>query len=236
VHRAIPHEVFDRHRTETGAHDVLATGDPSTTFLVEPGERPFKADARLNRRGRSASRVHRLVGLPPLRKYALLQDPVEVQSGQRAQESGGIGINGAPETTLAASSKPRATCSTTWLGDHFPGARGVVQVAADLSAAATRSMTAARWAASTSLTSAIGPPVREPVVDLNEPANGIELSRLASSRDTLERQGRCRAGQVASSDIRQPKDTDYGVTGAHLRSTVPEENVWVSTGLSLTLF
>ena len=35
--------------------------------------------------------------------------------------------------------------------------------------------------------------------------------------------------------VRQPKDTDYGVTGAHLRSTVPEENVWVSTGLSLTL-
>ena len=32
------------------------------------------------------------------------------------------------------------------------------------------------------------------------------------------------------------EDTDYGVTGAHLRSTVPEENVWVSTGLSLTLF
>ena len=29
---------------------------------------------------------------------------------------------------------------------------------------------------------------------------------------------------------------DYGVTGAHLRSTVPEANVWVSTGLSLTLF
>lgn len=32
------------------------------------------------------------------------------------------------------------------------------------------------------------------------------------------------------------KDTDYGVTGTHLRSTVPEENVRVSTGLSLTLF
>jgi hypothetical protein len=53
----------------------------------------------------------------------------------------------------------------------FPGARGVVQVAADLSAAATRSRTAARLAASTSLTSAMGPPVREPVIDRNEPAN-----------------------------------------------------------------
>ncbi len=178
VQRTKPHQVFDRHRTETGAHEVLATGGPPTTFLVEPGDRPFQADARLSRRGRSASRVKRLVGFPPLRKYALLQDPVEVQSGQRAQESGGIGIDGAPETTFAASSKPPATCSTTWLGDHFPGARGVVQVAADLSAAATRSRTAARLAASTSLTSAMGPPVREPVIDLNEPANaGLQLRR-----------------------------------------------------------
>ena len=77
VYRVKPHEVFDRHRTETGTHDVLATGDPSTTFLVEPGECPFQADARLSRRGRSASRVHRLVGLEPLRKCVLLQDPVE---------------------------------------------------------------------------------------------------------------------------------------------------------------
>ena len=165
VQRVKPHEVFERHLTETGAHEVLATGGPSTTFLVEPGERPFQADARLSRRGRSASRVKRLVGLKPLRKYTLLQDPVEEQSGQRAQESGGVGrIDGAPETTFAESSKARATCSTTWLGDHFPGARGVVQVAADLSAAATRSMTAARLAASASLTSAMGPPVREPVI------------------------------------------------------------------------
>src|SRR5262249_26978818 len=82
-----------------------------------------------------------------------------------------IGIDGAPETMLAPSSKPRATCSTTWLGDHFPGARGVVQVAADLSAAATRSRTAARLAASTSFKSAMRPPVRESVIDLNEPAD-----------------------------------------------------------------
>src|SRR5437899_7517456 len=93
VQRIKPHVVFNRHRTETGAHEVLATGGPSTTFLVEPGVRPFQADARLSRRGRSGSRVKRLVGLPHLRKYALLQDPVEVQSGQRAQESGGIGID-----------------------------------------------------------------------------------------------------------------------------------------------
>jgi len=66
VHRVKPHEVFDRH-TVTGAH-VLATGGPSTTFLVEPGERPFQADARLSR-CRAASRVKRLVGLPPLWKY-----------------------------------------------------------------------------------------------------------------------------------------------------------------------
>lgn len=88
VQRLKPRVVFDRHRTETGAHDVLATGGLSTTFLVEPGERPFQADARLSRRGRSASRVKRLVGLR-LRKCALLQDPVEEESEQRAQENGG---------------------------------------------------------------------------------------------------------------------------------------------------
>src|SRR5207248_9145171 len=83
-----------------------------------------------------------------------------LSSGRR--KAGGIGIDdGTPETALAASSKPRVTCSTTWLGDHFPGARGVVQVAADLSAAATRSRWASRLAASASLTSAMGPPVRE---------------------------------------------------------------------------
>src|SRR5215510_13477495 len=70
-------------------------------------------------------------------------------------------------------------CSTTWLGDHFPGARGVVQVAADLSAAATRSRTAARLAASTSFKSAMGPPVRESVIDLNEPANAGVQRRVS---------------------------------------------------------
>jgi hypothetical protein len=94
---------------------------------------------------------------------------ISLSSGRK--KAGGIGIDGAPETTFAASSKPPATCSTTWLGDHFPGARGVVQVAADLSAAETRSMTAARLAASTSLTSAMGPPVHESVIDVNQPAN-----------------------------------------------------------------
>jgi hypothetical protein len=47
VQRAKPYQVFDRHRTETGAHGVLAAGGPPTTFLVEPGERPFQADAPL---------------------------------------------------------------------------------------------------------------------------------------------------------------------------------------------
>ena len=31
VQRAKPHVVFNRQRTETGAHDVLAAGGPSTT-------------------------------------------------------------------------------------------------------------------------------------------------------------------------------------------------------------
>jgi hypothetical protein len=129
-------------------------------------------------------------------------DPVEEQqSQQRAQESGGIGIDGAPETTFAASSKPLATCSTTWLGDHFPGARGVVQVAADLSAAPTRSRTAARLAASTSLTSTTRPPVREPEVDLNEPAIG------AQPRPALDRFFEF-AEALRAARLRQCLDTD----------------------------
>ena len=34
----------------------------------------------------------------------------------------------------------------------------------------------------------------------------------------------------------RPRKAVQGVTGAHLRSTVPEENVRVSSGLSLTMF
>ena len=64
MHRVEPHEVFDRHSTETGAHDVLATGDPSTTFLVEPGERPFQADARL--------RLKASVSNQPLEHFSLV--------------------------------------------------------------------------------------------------------------------------------------------------------------------
>ena len=115
VYRVEPHVVFDRHRTETGAHDVLATGDPSTTFLIEPGERPFQADTRLSRRGRSARRVHRLVGLNPFGNTPFFKIRLKknsLSSGRR--KAGGIGIDdGAPETPLAASSKPRVTCSTT---------------------------------------------------------------------------------------------------------------------------
>src|SRR5881296_3257904 len=144
VQRVKPHVVFDRHRTETGAHDVLATGDPSTTFLVEPGERPFQADARLSRRGWSASRVKRLGGLPPLRKYALLQDPVEVQSDQRAQESGGHRDRRSPRNDVRRFFQATRHMLHDLAWRPFPGARGVVQVAADLSAAATRSRTAAR--------------------------------------------------------------------------------------------
>jgi hypothetical protein len=62
VHLGKPRVVFDRHRTETGAHDVLATGGPSPTFLVEPGERPFQADARVfdNDHGCSGCRLGRI--------------------------------------------------------------------------------------------------------------------------------------------------------------------------------
>src|SRR5688500_6330508 len=41
---------------------------------------------------------------------------------------------GRPATTFALSSSERAMCSTTWAGDHFPGARAWVQIDAEFSA------------------------------------------------------------------------------------------------------
>src|SRR5262245_10587549 len=73
------------------------------------------------------------------------------------------------------------------LGKPALASRGVVQVTADLSAAATRSMTAARLAASTSFTSAMGPPVRESVIDLNEPANTYWTCRIIADRLQVNR-------------------------------------------------
>src|SRR6266550_3872598 len=48
----------------------------------------------------------------------------------------------APAIMFADSSIDRATCSTIWLGDHFPGAHGAVQDALHRSDAAMRSLTA----------------------------------------------------------------------------------------------
>src|SRR5439155_1514680 len=173
VHRVKPHEVFDRHRTEP----VLTRCWPLATRLRHSWSNLAYAPSRRTRAsagvagplvGSSALRALNPFGKTPFFKIRL---KYSLASGRR--KAGGIGIDGAPETTFAPSSKPPATCSTTWLGDHFPGARGVVQVAADLSAAATRSRTAARLAASRSLTSAMGPPVREPGMDLNEPRAAV---------------------------------------------------------------
>ena len=67
-------------------------------------------------------------------------------------------------------------------------------------------------------------------------ANGLEMSRPASPRlvshetQTLGWPGRLHRV------VRQPADSSYAPSGTHLRSTVPEEKVRVSTGLSLTLF
>ena len=73
------------------------------------------------------------------------------------------------------------------LGKPALASRGVVQVAADLSTAATRWLTAARLAASASFTSAMGPPVRESVIDLNEPANIYWTCRIIADRLQVNR-------------------------------------------------
>src|SRR5262249_31634775 len=63
---------------------------------------------------------------------------------------------GVPATRFADSSSDRATCSTSWLGDHLPGARGTVQAGPHRSEAATSSATALRFAVRTELMSATG--------------------------------------------------------------------------------
>ena len=72
--------------------------------------------------------VRRVVQIGPVQPRAATQYPAH--------------LTGA-DATFADSSMMRATCSTTWDGDHFPGARGTVQTAAAPSAAASRPATAA---------------------------------------------------------------------------------------------
>src|SRR5206468_5582409 len=142
--------------TDTVLKPVLTTCWPLATRLRHSWSNLASAPSRRTRAsagvagplvGSSALRALNPFGKTPFFKIRL---KYSLSSGRR--KAGGIGIDGAPATTLTDSSKPRATCSTTWLGDHFPGARGVVQVAADLSAAARRSMKAAPLAASAALT------------------------------------------------------------------------------------
>src|SRR6266850_6568461 len=62
---------------------------------------------------------------------------------------------------FADSSSERATCSTIWLGDHFPGARGEVQVVLVRSPARINCSIASLLASRAVLISAIGPPFPE---------------------------------------------------------------------------
>src|SRR5437762_6542189 len=62
---------------------------------------------------------------------------------------------------FADSSSERATCSTIWLGDHFPGARGDVQALFVRSPAMINCSIASLLASRAVLISAIGPPFPE---------------------------------------------------------------------------
>src|SRR6266699_2424174 len=70
-------------------------------------------------------------------------------------------FDGRPAAMFADSSSERATCSTIWLGDHFPGARGDVQVVLVRSPARINCSIASLLASSAVLISAIGPPFPE---------------------------------------------------------------------------
>src|SRR5712692_6043308 len=62
---------------------------------------------------------------------------------------------------FADSSSERATCSTIWLGDHFPGPRGEVQVVPARSPARINCSIASLLASRAVLISATGPPFPE---------------------------------------------------------------------------
>jgi len=98
-----------------------------------------------------------------LRKELLLR--IRLKTSRRTigrTKKGTVGkLDGAPEATFADSSMIRATCSTTWDGDHFPGARGTVQVVPALSAATRSAATAACTPASDAFRSDKWPPMGE---------------------------------------------------------------------------
>src|SRR5262245_42078179 len=70
-------------------------------------------------------------------------------------------FDGRPVAILADSSSKRATCSTIWLGDHFPGACGEVQAVPVRSPVRINCSIASLLASRAALTSAIGPPFPE---------------------------------------------------------------------------
>src|ERR1043166_4351531 len=124
--------------------------------------RSKRASASSRRRRASAGVREPLSGFIALFVFAFGKAPflnTRLKSSVRAtgrRKKGSVGnFDGAPEIRLAVSSIDRATCSTIWLGDHLPVARGVVHVAAQRSAADASSFTASRLAVSVALRSAM---------------------------------------------------------------------------------
>src|SRR5258705_6537634 len=70
-------------------------------------------------------------------------------------------FEGRPAAMFADSSSERATCSTIWLGDHFPGARGEVQALLVPSPAMINCSIASLLALRAVSISAMGPPFPE---------------------------------------------------------------------------
>ena len=84
-------------------------------------------------------------GSKPSPVFILRKDPLlrmRLKTAMRPngrRKTGTVGnFEGTPSATLVDSSMMRATCSATWEGDHFPGARGTSQNGAAASTAASR--------------------------------------------------------------------------------------------------
>jgi hypothetical protein len=108
-----PCAVDDRHGAEGAAGDGIRCLCASAEFSIELRKRAFKPGACVDRRCRSALRVHRLVRLR-LRKSAGSEHALEQQrSSDRRRKNGSVtNFVGAAAIRLADSSIDRATCST----------------------------------------------------------------------------------------------------------------------------
>jgi len=151
--------------------------------LLEFGQRGFNASTPFRSRRRSALRIERFEGLRLRKLLSVFR--IRLKNSPRITGRRNVGkfgnFEGDPATNSADSSYTRAMCSTTWDGDHFPGARGVVHVDATPSDAEMNSLTALRLTSSAFVTSLMTTP--SSAQSLKTRQNGSSSDGLCGVKD-----------------------------------------------------